>query len=175
MKASHLENQYYSASFWRISSQRNDLTDLKLLLSTLWLFKASESQNCPFNWLQWIKITLWDITAWEKKSIILTLLETNATELKPYKKIWDDGKKTFSINFTCEKKDRGLQWWYKCLFHILEVWHAAVSAHWRSYVFLLLYCIKHCLYMSCITDVDDNLALKKQTNTHVLNKTTLAL
>lgn len=42
--------------------------------------------------------------------------------------------KTFSINSTCEweKGRRGLQWWYKCLFHILEVWHAA---HWRRHVF----------------------------------------
>lgn len=80
-------------------------------------------------------------------------ISTKATELKTM-------VKTFSINFTCEKKDRGLQWWYKCLFHILEVWHAAVSAHCRSFVFLLLYCIKHCSYMSCITHVDDNLALK---------------
>ena len=44
------------------------------------------------------------------------------------------------------EKDRGLQWWHKCLFHILEVWHAAVPAHWRLHV-LLFYCIKHCSYV----------------------------
>lgn len=39
------------------------------------------------------------------KSIHLTLLETNATKLKPYKKIPDDKKNIFSINSTCERKD----------------------------------------------------------------------
>ncbi len=41
-----------------------------------------------------------------------------------------------------EEGQRGLQWWHKCPFHILEVWHAAVSTHWRLDVFLF-HCLKH--------------------------------
>lgn len=103
----------------------------------------------------------WCFTCLRHNGLKTKSYNSHLTLCHSFKAIQDDRKHLLLTKCVC-KKDRVLQWWYKHLFHILEVWHAAVSAHWHLCVFLL-YCIKTLLKMLCITYVDDNLAEKKET------------